>query len=146
MSAEAVKPKESEPLIIEEEAGVIQRSIQQVSPAQPEKRKRDDETPNESPTKYRQGSDGHRVSTSRTTHDQRERSLQVPFWKQLNRRQPSNEFRARSIGSFSILRRENGKDCFEDQRYMRSNVTSQSHFDTFEEFFQFSNIPGKQRK
>lgn len=138
MSAEAVKPKESDSLIIEEEAGVIPRTIE------PEKRKRDDETPTESPTKYRHGSDGHRVSTSRTTHDQRERSLQVPFWKQLNRRQTSSEFRARSIGWFSILRRENGKDCFEDQRYMRSNVTSHSHFCTFEEFFQFTNIRGNQ--
>lgn len=92
---------------------------------QSQKRQRPDETSDEPPSK-------------RNAEVQKEKSLHVPFWKQLNRRQASNEFRTRSIGSFSILRHDNTKECFEDQRYMRSNdqcVVFHLNFCTFEESF-----------
>ena len=101
-------------VVIEEEVGVIQRTIEHRSPSTQEKRKRDEDGSFQSPNKYRHSSDGHR-SPAVAKQD----FLTVPFWKQLNNRQPSVQFHTREIGSFSLLTRDDKKECFEDQRYLR---------------------------
>jgi hypothetical protein len=104
------KPQEK----VIEEIGVIQRTTtQQISPS---KRKREEEIPTESSKKYMHTADNNRLAT--TTREQN--SLRVPFWKDLNRRQSSSEFHTNEIGSFSLLTRDDEKECFEDKRYLRS--------------------------
>jgi hypothetical protein len=111
-----VKPQETDGVVIEEEIGVFQRTTQQISPPKQEKRKRDEEIPAESPSKYMHVADGNRSATTTRVQD----SLRVPFWKDLNRRQSSAEFHTTEIGSFSLLTRGDEKECFEDKRYLRS--------------------------
>ena len=99
----------------EEETGVIQRTTtEHISPS---KRKREEEIPSESPKKYIHTGDNNRVATVQN-------SLRVPFWKELNRRQSSSEFRTNEIGNFSLLTRDDEKECFEDKRYLRSKYIS----------------------
>jgi hypothetical protein len=113
MANAKLKPQEKD---IEEEIGVVQRTTQQISSSKQEQRKRDEEIPAESPSKYMHASGGNRSVT--TTREQN--SLRVPFWKDLNYRQSSAEFHTTEIGTFSLLTRAGEKECFEDKRYLRS--------------------------
>lgn len=92
--------------------------------AKSEKRKREDDTEKQSPKKYQHREDGSRAATA-TTH---RNSLTVPFWKNLNRRQASTEFHTAEIGTFSLLTGDNTKECFDDQRYLRSNSSVENQF------------------
>lgn len=122
MASVSSKSKEhAEELIIEEESGTIKRTVEQVSPSQQEHRKRTHESSHESPSKYRQSSDGNRtaVTPPTTTTSAREHSLSVPFWKQLNGSHASSQCETRQIGCFSLLKRTDDKECFDDKRYLR---------------------------
>ena len=114
------KAAESEQVMIEEESGVIE----QISPSKNEKRKREEDADERSPNKYKHTADGSRAAT---TSSQRN-SLTVPFWKNLNRRQSSTEFHSTEIGTFSLLTRDNTKECFDDKRYLRSNSSAENEF------------------
>ena len=111
----------AEELTIEEESGTIKRTVEQISHLQKEHRKRTHENPHDPPSKYRQSSDGNRtaITPPTTTTAAREHSLSVPFWKQLNRRDASSQCGTRQIGFFSLLKRTDDKECFEDKRYLR---------------------------
>jgi hypothetical protein len=126
MASVSSKAKEhAEELIIEEESGTIERTVDKVSLAQNEGRKRTHESSHESPSKYRQSSDGNRTAiavpttTTTTTTAAREHSLSVPFWKQLNDKNAASQCETRQIGCFSLLKRTDDKECFEDKRYLR---------------------------
>lgn len=119
MAHAQVKPQEKDGLIIEEEGGVFQRTIQQISPSTQDKRKRDEETSVGSSSKYRHTSDGNRSATTMIEQD----SLSVPFWKHLNNRQSSIHFNTNEIGCFSLLTRGDEKECFEDNRYLRGKYS-----------------------
>lgn len=83
-----------------------------------EKRKHDGEFHSKSsPNKYHRTSDSRR-SPPKTTANQRD-FLSVPFWKHLNNDRICSGFQPTEIGSFSLLTRDNEKECFEDNRYRR---------------------------
>jgi hypothetical protein len=81
------------------------------------KHSRIDDTRSMIPNKSRHDVDRNRSASTAIVNDD---SLSVPFWKQLNVRQGPNRFRTRSIGEFSLLTHNNTKQCFDDQRYLRS--------------------------
>ncbi|CAF0725253.1 unnamed protein product [Rotaria sordida] len=115
MASAKTKSDEKDEPVIEEETGVFQRTIQQISPSTKEKRKRNEEIPVESPKKCSHRSDGNRCSIT----EMKNNSLSVPFWKNLNHRQSSFQFQTHEIGYFSLLNRTDDKECFEDKRYLR---------------------------
>jgi hypothetical protein len=121
MADAKVKTQEKEEVVIEEEVGVFQRTTERISPVIKEKRKREEESPVESPSKYVHTSDGNRSARTTTTTEQD--SLSVPFWKHINRRDSSFQFQSNEIGSFSILRRTDDKECFDDKRYLRGKCS-----------------------
>lgn len=120
MANPKVKSQEKDQVIIEEDIGVFQRTIEQSSPS---KRKRDEEIPDESPKKYTHTSHGNRSATT-TIAPVKHDSLSVPFWKHLNGKSSSNQFQTTEIGSFSLLTRAEEKECFEDKRYLRGKYSS----------------------
>jgi len=126
MANAKAKPQKKDEFVIQEEIGVFQRTIKQISPPIRDKRKRDDETSEESPTKYVHVSDGNRSAT--TTKRMEEDSLSVPFWKNLNHQRSSFQFQATELGSFSLLTRADEKECFEDKRYRRGKCSSIVYF------------------
>ncbi|CAF2705172.1 unnamed protein product [Rotaria sp. Silwood2] len=115
MANAKIKSDEKDQLVIEEEVGVFQHTIKQISPSTTEKRKQTEDTHVGSPTKCMHHSDGSRFSKTQMEN----KSLSVPFWKNLNHRQSSFQFETHEIGSFSLLSRTNDKECFEDKRYRR---------------------------
>jgi hypothetical protein len=121
MASAKAKPQEKDEFVIEEEAGVLQRTIEQISSSTKEKCKRDEDIPDESPNKYIHVSDGNRAAT--TTKRTEEYSLSVPFWKNLNYKQSSFQFQTTEIGSFSLFTRADEKECFEDKRYRRGKCS-----------------------
>ena len=120
MAEAKAKPCEEDSVIIEEEKGILEKRVEQISPSKNEKRKREDEEdgPNRSSNKYKHTADGNRTAV--TTNSSSRRSLTVPFWKNINRRQSSGEIHTREMGTFSLLTRNNEKECFDDKRYLRS--------------------------
>jgi len=114
MANAKVKPQEKDEIVIEEEIGVFQRTIEQTS----HKFIRDEETSGESSNNYIRVSDGNRSARTTTEHG----SLSVPFWKHLNHKQPSVQFHTDEIGYFSLLNRADEKECFEDKRYLRGKI------------------------
>ncbi|CAF3736466.1 unnamed protein product [Adineta steineri] len=113
MASAKVKTQDEDEVIIEEEIGVFEQTIKQVSAPTTEKRKRDDELPTGSPSKYASNSDRDRSGTTTAELD----ALPVPFWKKLNYRQPF--FETNEIGFFSLINRADEKECFDDKRYLR---------------------------
>jgi hypothetical protein len=119
MANTKLKPQEKDELVIEEEIGVFQHTIEQISPSRNEKRKRDDEIPSESPHKYTDISGRNRLAKKTI----KQASLSVPFWKQLNGNKPSIQLQTNEIGYFSLLNQTDEKECFDDKRYMRSKYS-----------------------
>lgn len=117
MTSTKPKSQEKDEVVVEEEIGVFERTIEQVVSSSPTKQKckREDEFPVMSPSKYRQTSDGNRSATTTTV---KQDSLSVPFWKTLNRRRQSS-FQADEIGYFSLHSGADEKECFDDKRYLR---------------------------
>ncbi|CAF2999220.1 unnamed protein product [Rotaria socialis] len=115
MASAQIKTDGTHELVIEEEAGIIQRNIQQNSPSTNEKRKQYEDNLVESPRKCIHNSDGNRCLIK----ENKQSSLSVPFWKTLNRQQSSFQFQSNQIGYFSLLNRKDDKECFEDKRYLR---------------------------
>lgn len=120
MTEAKVKSCEDDSVIIEEEKGVLERKIEHVSPSKNEKRKREEDTPNDSPNKYKHSADGNRAAAN-SSHLP---FLNVPFWKNINRRQSSTDLRTTEISTFSLLTHDNQKECFDDKRYLRSKLSS----------------------
>ena len=117
MSCSEAKPQKDEELVVEEEAGVFERTIERISPFREQKRKQNETSPMESPVKQKQVSESARPSAPVP----KEEFLSVPFWKQLNRPSASCHFQTREVGCFSLISQTDEKECFEDKRYLRSN-------------------------
>ena len=98
MASAKLKPEEKQEIVIEEEIGVFQHTIKQISPSTQEKRKQDEVGSLDSPSKYIHHADRNRFETRAGE----ENSLKVPFWKHLNQRQSSFQFRVDEIGCFSL--------------------------------------------
>lgn len=108
------QPQAKDDVIIEEEGGVFKRTIEQVTPRTSAKRPRDEQVPAESPSKFQHTTGGTRFAAAT-----KQESLPVPFWKKLNHRHPA--FQTREVGHFSLLNRDDDKECFDDKRYLRGN-------------------------
>jgi len=122
MASAKIKSHEKDEVIVEEEIGIFERTIEQgTSSPKKEKRKRDDEFSITSPSKYKRNSDGNRSAPTTTTAAVEQYSLSVPFWKTLNRGKPP--FQTAEIGYFSLFNRAAEKECFDDKRYLRGKFS-----------------------